>query len=213
MSIVLAVMQPYFLPNQNYFRLIGAAHKFVILDNVSISKRKWIKSNFFNLEGRRQLVTVPLSKHSDQDLIKDVNVHPDFDYVKLMKRFEQSYKSSPRWKHYREELEKCFQMGRSISELNECLIRKIVRLQNYQTEILKASELGVAKPATKSERLIQLCHAVGADTYINNESGIWQYDSDEFYRAGIKLSSFKQDVGPLTNVSYLDVLLNQGIAE
>ena len=212
MTQKIAAMQPYFLPNVNYFGLISEVDVFVFLDDAQISKRPWIKRNFFTLEGRIQPVSIPLKKHSDAEMIKDVLIHPEFNYKKLMKRFAQGYQKYPSWDNFSGLLEQSFETSRSIAELNIGLLEAISNTTSCERKFIRSSDLGLDKGLHKSEKLIRICETLGANHYVNNVSGIWQYSEEEFATRGIMLSAYHPTLGEEANVSYLEVLLKRNFS-
>ena len=204
----LVAMQPYFLPNINYFNLLKSADIAVLLDDVSISNRTWINRNYFTLENSRKRVTVNLRKHSQSEQIKNVKIHNDFRHQVLLDRFGNSYGSSPIWPSIESMLQQGFAKNTSISELNHEFLKHLLELEKSETKLVTSSSILTKNNVAKTERILLLCHETGCNEFINNESGIWQYDSREFSIAGIKLTPFVQETGPRTEVSYLDILLN-----
>ena len=61
----LAIMQPYFMPYVGYFQLINSVDQFIIYDNIQYTKKGWINRNRILVNGKDQLITLPLKKDSD----------------------------------------------------------------------------------------------------------------------------------------------------
>ena len=66
-------MQPYFFPYLGYFQLMHASDQFVLFDDVNFIKRGYIHRNNILLNGEAKMFSVPLSKASQNVLIKDVS--------------------------------------------------------------------------------------------------------------------------------------------
>lgn len=94
--MVLAIMQPYFLPYVGYFQLLGAVDKFVIYDDVNYINRGFINRNNFLFNGQPALFTIPLQKASQNKLIREITLSSDTNWQhKLLKTVEQAYRKAP----------------------------------------------------------------------------------------------------------------------
>ena len=68
-------MQPYFLPYLGYFSLIKQTDKFILLDTVQFIKHGWIERNrILSPKGEPQYFAIPLAKHAQTTLIKDIKI-------------------------------------------------------------------------------------------------------------------------------------------
>lgn len=83
----LAIMQPYFVPYIGYWQLIHAVDTFVLFDDVQFIRRGWVNRNrVLKHGGGWQYITVPLRKHSLNQLIKDIYVHGNKAWKKQILR-------------------------------------------------------------------------------------------------------------------------------
>ena len=58
--MIVAIMQPYFLPYIGYYQLIFSVDRFVLLDNVQYTKRSWINRNRILVNSKDRLFTIPI---------------------------------------------------------------------------------------------------------------------------------------------------------
>ena len=86
----LAIMQPYFFPYLGYFQLIHAADVFVIFDDVNYINKGWINRNNILVNGKTNLITLPLKEANQNKLIKDVELFDDSRNIeKLLKTIDE----------------------------------------------------------------------------------------------------------------------------
>ena len=51
--MILAIMQPYFLPYIGYWQLINAVDTFTIYDNIQFTKKGWLRRNNILIDGKK----------------------------------------------------------------------------------------------------------------------------------------------------------------
>jgi hypothetical protein len=105
----------------------------------------------------------------------------------------------------------------SLFELNFETLKKIMDLLGIKTSILKSSELNV--PGTSTERLVNLCKAVGADTYVSGIGGKGYMDEKLFSKNNLNLEYQNYAAKPYSqrlsdsfvpDLSIIDMLVNVG---
>lgn len=203
-------MQPYFLPHRHYFELIDSVDVFVLMDELPVSKRKWVKRNNFTLEGRLQGVSIPLVKHSDNDLISSLSIHPEFSRASLIRRFQMSRGKDPGWESLSPVLDRALRIGER--QFSQGLIDSVVELSHrlgIHTRFIRQSEMRISQVRNASERILGICSDLGATSYVNNQSGLHIYNNELFKSSGILLKSFEQNfkVDESTSRSLFDVAL------
>ena len=76
-----AIMQPYFFPYLGYFGLINHTEKFILFDTVQFIRHGWIERNrILKPMEDWQYIAVPLKKHSQKTLIKDIEINNSIDW-------------------------------------------------------------------------------------------------------------------------------------
>ena len=91
------------------------------------------------------------------------------------------------------------------------------RALGARCDFVTASALGNMDGIVGQQRVIELCHRLGADAYINATGGRALYDREDFERAGISLSFLRTTASPvplddgLHHLSILDALLHDGL--
>ena len=107
-------------------------------------------------------------------------------------------------------------MHSSLSELNISLITMILRWLRITTPILDSRNFDIQH--SKTDMLISMCHATGADRYLSNEGSRTYVDEARMAEAGVQhcWQAFVHPIYPqtnapfLSNLSVIDLLFNVG---
>lgn len=188
----LAVMQPYFLPYIGYFQLISAVDVFVVYDKIKYTKKGWINRNRLLRNGADALFSLPLKSDSDALDVVDRVLSPDFEREKLLRQFQGAYQRAPYFSHVFPWLSRVINTEDSnLFSYVHHSIKEVCAYLEIHTPIRVFSELGVDEQLKSQDKVIAICQAVGADTYINPVGGTGLYASADFQQAGITLQFLK----------------------
>ena len=188
----LAIMQPYFLPYIGYFQLIAAVDQFIVYDNIKYTKKGWINRNRLLLHGTDTIFSLPLKKDSDSLHVVDRELAGDFDRSKLLNQFKGAYSRAPQFELTYPVLERI--VRHEDDNLFHYIHHSIVRLCEHlgvNTEIRISSEIDIDPDLKGQDKVLALCKAVSADTYINTIGGVELYAKDDFRNHGIDLQFIK----------------------
>ena len=230
MSVRCAIMQPAYIPWMGYFALAASADVFILLDTVQLTKRNWdVRNRIKDANGNELMLSVPIRKtHRREELvIKDALINDDMKWRrKHLTSFQVYYRKAP-WFEAAHDLFADI-LGREINghiaRLNELFFRDACTVLGIETRILRASDLPVTATG-KARRLVELCKAVGADTYVSAAGSAVYLEKKEareiFSEAGldIRYQGYQHPVYPqingpfLSHMSILDVLANAGPQE
>lgn len=214
----IAIMQPYFFPYIGYFQLMNAVDEFVIYDNIEFTKKGWINRNRILINGKDSYVTIPLKKDSDYLDVKDRYISDVwiFEKQKMLNRITQAYRKSPHFDIVYPVIEECI----VLDEINlfDFILNSLVIVKDYleiPTPISISSALSVENELKSASKVIAICKAKKASTYLNPVGGVKLYEKDIFRHAGIKLQflktadikykQFKNDFVPF--LSIIDVMM------
>ena len=188
----LAIMQPYFLPYIGYFQLIAAVDQFIVYDNIKYTKKGWINRNRMLLNKADAMFSLPLKKGSDSLNVVERELAEDFDRKKLLNQFKGAYGRAPQFELTYPVLEQIVQYGdmNLVSYIHHSIVRLCEHL-GTKTEIRISSEIGVDHDLKGQDKVLALCKAAGADTYINTIGGVELYAKDDFRIQGINLQFIK----------------------
>ncbi|MEC5385606.1 WbqC family protein [Uliginosibacterium sp. H3] len=185
----LAIMQPYFLPYIGYFQLIGAVDEFVVYDNIKYTKKGWINRNRFLLNGSDATFSLPLKNDSDTLDVVQRELAVSFNREKLLNQFRGAYASAPYFAQnfaFLERVVRCEE--RNLFCYIQHSILETCKHLGLKTRICISSEIPVDHDLKAQDKVLALCLARGADTYINSIGGIELYSPSVFRTQGIALN-------------------------
>ncbi|WP_201537893.1 WbqC family protein [Psychrobacter immobilis] len=193
----LAIMQPYFMPYIGYFQLINTVDKFIFYDDVTFIKQGWINRNQILINNKANMFSVPLANASSHTLIKDVLISEN-RYEKWKKSFLSSimynYKKSKNYEQVRLLIESI--LSEPPSSISDFAIKSIVEVSKYldiMTDFEICSDQHSNTHLFGQNRVLDICKAENADTYINPIGGMTLYSESEFLENEIKLYFIKTD--------------------
>jgi hypothetical protein len=187
-----AIMQPYFLPYIGYFQLISAVDLFVVYDNIEYTKKGWINRNRLLRSGQPAVFSLPLKADADVLHVRDRELARDFDPARLVRQFEGAYRRAPQFAETMVLIDRVFNCGdRNLFAFLERSIRATCEHIGISTRIERSSAVSVDSDLRRERRVLALCEAVGATTYVNPPGGIGLYDPADFAANGIELKFLK----------------------
>jgi len=216
--LIVAVHQPQYLPWLGYFDKIRRADVFCFLDNVQYKKNDWQNRNRIKTPQGWQWLTVPVHYRFPQK-INEVTINNAVTWkAKHLQALLTNYSRAPYFKRYAPIFEQVYsQDWEFIAELNMVLIERLRdALGLDQRPTVKASEFDLRQDPT--DRLIDICMALNADTYLSGKDGVNYMDLERFKQRGIRLviQDFNHPVYPQhfhdfqSHMSAVDLLFNCG---
>jgi WbqC-like protein len=214
----LAIHQPHYLPWLGYLAKWAAADVLVFLDTVQYEKNGWQNRNRIKTAAGPRWLTVPVHAPLGTP-IAEVTIdvaQPWGD--RHLRAIEQAYAAAGHLARHRTALGELYATKWDrLVPLAVASAEWLARSVGITTPVRLASTLGVAA-AEPTERLIALCRAVGADTYLAGRDGARYMDVARFAAAGIRVlyqdythPSYAQLHGEFApNCSGLDLLLTHG---
>jgi hypothetical protein len=184
-NVVVAAVQPNYLPWKGYFDLLGLADIFVVLDDVQYTRRDWRNRNRIKTAGGVNWITVPVS-HRHNTLIRDVSIADNSFQRRHFATIRQAYASATFIDDLAPFLQDLYAAKRWkwLMDLNLLAIDAIARrFLAIDTQILRASDIPTAGDA--SQRLCQLVRAVGGTHYLSGPAAKSYLDVSTFESAGI----------------------------
>ena len=212
----LAIMQPYFLPYIGYFQLIAAADCFILYDNIKYTKKGWINRNRLLVNGQDEMFSLPLKNASDALDIVQRELAADFKRHKLLNQFVGAYRHAPLFEQVFPLIERIVlhQDDNLFGYLHHA-IREICAHLAIDTELRISSSVAIDHGLRAQAKVIALCQAMHADSYLNPIGGLELYDRSDFLSHGIglhflksRLSAYPQFGAPFVpGLSIVDVLM------
>ena len=198
--MVLGIMQPYFMPYLGYFSLIKHTDNFILFDTVQFIRHGWIERNrILKPDEGWQYIQVPLIKAQGRaTLIKDVLINNAENWQnKVLAQIQHYKKKAPYYYKVVNLLNTLFSDEyKDISSLNRASLQIVCDYLGFQRDLPVFSEMGVAiEPANApDEWALNICKALGADSYINPIGGTEFFDRAKYSNAGIDISFQKMEL-------------------
>ncbi|MDX2219912.1 MAG: WbqC family protein [Burkholderiales bacterium] len=191
----LAIMQPYFLPYIGYFQLMQAVDTFVLYDNIKYTKKGWINRNRFLRNGKDAVFSVPLRSASDSLDIRDRQVAADFDREKLLNQFLGAYRNAPFFTQTFKLIEQVVHHENTNLFGYLChSIRLTCEYLGIVVDFRTSSNVNIDHALKGQDKVLAMCTALDASTYVNPPGGIGLYSSKAFRERNIELRFIRPQV-------------------
>ncbi len=218
--MIVSAHQPNYLPWLGYFYKIANSDVFVIEDNLRYIKKSFINRNAIKTPRGAQWLTLNvLSEGRSGQLINEVEIDNSIQWGRIhLKTMKANYGKAPYFHDYWDLFESIYQeKWESLADLNETLVKLICEILGIRNvKFVRASELGVDGKSTSL--LINMCKAVGGDTYLSGNGGKKYMNEGLFEKEGIQLkySEFQYPVYNqlfgdfIPDLSVIDFIFNEG---
>lgn len=184
--MIVSIHQPNFLPWIGYFYKIWASDVFILHDNVEYTKHSFTKRVFIRKtpnDIERNYLTVPLKRHSDFALIRDLRICHEMNWQqKHVNKIYYVYHRTPFFDAYFPTIEHTILSSSKLSflaDFNEKLILDILGFLNIEKKIVLSSELPV-RGFRADEYNAELVACMGGDLYISG-MGAKKYQFNRTY--------------------------------
>ena len=184
----LAVMQPYFFPYIGYFQLIAAVDQFIVYDNIKYTKKGWINRNRMLKNGKDEMFSLPLKSDSDYLDICERELAADFNRDKLLNQIKSAYRRAPYFAQTFPVVEQIvrYEDANLFRFLHHSIVKTCEHLE-IKTEIKISSSLAIDHGLKNQDKVLSLCEAVGASTYVNAIGGKELYSKETFREKSLEL--------------------------
>jgi hypothetical protein len=216
------ILQPSFIPWRGYFHQIEKTDVFMFYDDVQYDDRGWRNRNRIKTAGGVKWLTIPVLSQGVQlarTSIKEIRIAWDRPWGrKHWATIRHSYSQAPFFERYRPLLESFYE--RRDEYLADFTIDLTVALAGElgvtKVRFMRSSQLSVE--GIKTDRLLALLAAVGADHYISGPSARGYIDESKVRAAGVTLEYMSYDYPAYEQlhppydpqVSILDLLFMKG---
>jgi hypothetical protein len=188
----LGIMQPYFMPYIGYFQLIAAVDVFIVYDNIKYTKKGWINRNRMLVNGTDAMFSLSLKKDSDTLDIVQRALSSDFDRIKILNQMRGAYVNAPQFENTYPLIERI--VNNKNNNLFLYIYNSILQLCAHleiTTEIKISSGVPIESGLKGQDKVLAICKANAAETYINAIGGVELYDADAFRNQGVELQFIK----------------------
>lgn len=214
-----AIHQPQYLPWLGYFDKLDRVDCFVLLDSTQFKKNEWQNRNRIKTATGWQWLTVPVL-HRFPQRIAEVRIDNGTPWArKHLGALTASYAGAPFFEPHRRFLEDVYaREWARLAELSVATLEYLVAALGVQTKLVLASTLALPERETATDRLVAICEALAADTYLSGAGGREYLQLERFDAAGIRVlfqafacPVYPQRFGPFEpNLSIVDLLFNCG---
>lgn len=186
----LAIMQPYLFPYIGYFQLMNAVDEFIVYDNIQFTKKGWINRNRILVNGKDQYITFPLKKDSDYLDVRERELAEAWpvERKKMLNRITESYRKAPYFDSTYQLVEQAILF--EAPDLFQYIFNSLLLIKEFlaiKTPLIIASTVSIDHGLKSKEKVIELCRARKANTYINPIGGMELYNKEDFRKQGINL--------------------------
>lgn len=218
--MIVTIHQPEHLPWLGFIDKMRQADVLVLLDSTQFAKDDFQNRNRIKTQSGPRWLTVPVYKAGrSEQLVSDVEICNDRNWRnRCWSLIYQSYRDAPYFQEYAPFFEDLYSREwTQLAALNETIIQHLRDVLGLETELVKASELGVwVKGPTQVN--LTICQEMGADVYLSGKHGRDYLDESEFAVHGIRVQyqDFRHPTYPqlwgdfLPQMSSIDLLFNCG---
>lgn len=220
----IAILQSNYLPWRGYFDIIAAVDEFLIFDEVQFTRRDWRNRNRIMVQGKPHWLTIAVKTKGRFDVpINQVEVVDGSWAATHWRTIATAYGKAEHFPRYRAALEQGYEQASrltTLSAINELFLRLLMAFLDLPDRIGHASDVP-RRAQTPTDRLVEICLARGADTYLSGPAARAYIEPEKFERAGVVLRyadysgypSYDQRAPAFEpGVSMLDVLMRCGPA-
>ena len=184
----ICIIQSCYVPWKGFFDLIGRCDEYVIFDSVQFVKGHWHNRNRLKTAAGTKWLTIPVitSQRLGQS-IRDVEISRKWA-DQHWSIIEQAYKKAAFFAEYEPVVRGWYERAdrtSSLSEVNSIFIFGIASQLGLATRI--TSDLAYPLRGEKSEKVLTIARAAGADRYLSGPSAKAYLDESMFASAGIKV--------------------------
>jgi len=219
--MIVAIHQPNYLPWMGYFYKTLKSDVFILVDNCQYIARSYINRTRIKSARGAEWMTIPVySKGRRFQAIRDARiVSPVNCFAEHQKTLLHRYGKSRWLDEYWPRLQGVYSRGfERLVDLNVAFIEEICSILAIKTKFHLASEFPGG--GTKTVRLVELCKAVSADTYLSGAGGRNYQEEEAFKAEGVELCYsdfvhpyYEQRFGDFVEgLSIVDLLFNCGPA-
>ncbi|HXW02233.1 MAG TPA: WbqC family protein [Candidatus Nitrosotenuis sp.] len=213
-----AIHQPHYFPYAGFFHKLSLADVFVIMDDAQYDKR-FTNRNRIIIPNGWTWITVPIKKDCKFGPNYKVEINNELAWRDMhWKMIRHSYSGARFFYLYKDYFESLYKKDwRMLFELDYETTKQVISWLGIKVDIIKESELKVKGQST--QRLVNVCKALGADTYVSGAGGKTYLDEKLFEKENIRLQYQKFRSFPYTqhlsesfipDLSIIDMLANVG---
>lgn len=213
-----AIHQPQFIPYPGFFHKVSLSDTLVVMDDVQYDKRFTNRNRILGPHGPMWL-TIPINKAQKFARNMEVEVNNSIPWRKEhWKKLTYFYKNAGWFDEYAPFFEEVYSKEyRRLLDLDMDLMLKVMEWLGMKAKVILESELKITGEGT--QRLVDVCKAIGADCYVSGIGGRSYIDEGVFSANGVRLEYQRYLARPyhqrfsssfVPDLSIVDMLFNLG---
>lgn len=218
--MIIAIIQPCFVPWLGYFEQMAVADIFVYFDDVQYTKKDWRNNNQLKSQYGVKSIHVPVSNASTGILINQALISYNEKWEdNILNKLNEWYKRAPFFAEVIELIKPIiYRKYEKLVDLNYALNGAICQYLGIHTPTYCSSN--IPKISTdKNSRIIEICqHFPGVNTLYDGKSAQSFIDMELFRKSGIEVvfqdyihMPYRQLWGEfLPYMSVIDLIMNHG---
>jgi hypothetical protein len=190
-----AIHQPCFLPWLGYLDRMNRSDLFVLLDHVQFERRNYQNRAQIRVDDEARWLTAPVVQLSQKEKIIDKRIDNPQDTgtsrwwgPNAYQTLRYAYRKAPYFDRYAPRIKQILETRHDkLVDLNQAMLDYLRECYEIDTPLVRSSELGVE--GQRSGLLLNLCKAVGAETFLGGMGGSRHYlEQQAFADAGVKIA-------------------------
>ena len=223
--MIVAAHQPSYLPWLGYLAKLAACDLFVVMDDLQYEAQNFQNRNRVKINHGAQWLVVPLERGPQTERICDKRIANGGSAREHWQRrawqtLRIHYGGAPYWSCYADALHELYHRPwQRLLELDLYTLSLMARWFAIETPTVLASSLRLS--GQRTQRIVELCRAVGADVYLSGRGASVAYLEVARFEAhgiGVAWQSFRHPIhaqryprlGFVSHLSAIDLLLNCG---
>jgi len=216
----ICIIQSCYIPWKGFFDLIRQCDEYVIFDRAQYVKRHWHNRNLIKTASGPAWLTIPvIVRGRFEQPIDEVEIASPWA-EKHWRAIGFAYRRAPFFAELAPVVQRWYEQAHHqtrLTDVNLIFLRGIAGLLGIKTRITRDTAYPAA--GAKTERLLAIARAVGADRYLSGPSARDYFDEDMFRAAGVATEWMSYNGYPeysqlhgdfVHEVSALDLLFNTG---
>lgn len=187
--MIVAIHQPHYLPWLGYLHRMAQVDLFIVLDHVQFERRNHQNRSQIRNDGKAHWLTVPVVQRSQKERISekliDNSGRPWGPQHHATMR--HAYRHAPHFGAYASALREILEARwERLADLDRAMLDLMRDAFQIRTPLARSSELGV--DGAKSDLILNLCRAAGADALLAGFGGSRRYlDAERFAQEGVRI--------------------------
>jgi hypothetical protein len=215
-----AIVQSSYIPWKGYFDLINSVDEFILYDDQQYTRRDWRNRNRVKTSQGPVWLSIPVKvKGRYHQRIDETEVSDPSWQERHWRTIVHAYGRAPHFDTYRDRLTELYASctARHLSEINRAFLEAICELLSIRTPFVSSTKY--AAEGASTDRLVQLCRAASATSYLSGPRARAYLDESRFREAGIEVRymdysdypEYEQLHPPFEHrVSIIDLLVHTG---